>query len=101
VEPVRGASPVSERGKTMTTLDHRFGTAAVPVVSVSDGRRARGLLAAVTGNAYVRLFAALVVVAAGASGLVVAMGIVLDLVVPVIFGGELRALSSLFPQLSA
>ena len=83
----------------MTTLDHRVGTAAVPVVDVRGARRARGLLAGVAANAYLRLFAALVVVSAAAALLALGVGLVLDLAVPLLFGGELRALSGIFPQL--
>lgn len=83
----------------MTTLDHRL-TATAPVTRVQvPGRRARGVLAAVAENAYLRLFAVLVVVAAGAALLAVGIAVTIDLVVPLIFGNELTALSALFPRI--
>ncbi|MGH1526842.1 hypothetical protein ACRAWC_23925 [Leifsonia sp. L25] len=57
------------------------------------------MLAAVTGNAYLQLAVALLLVAAGAALLFVAIGVVLDLTVPWVFGDELRALRALLPQL--
>ncbi|WP_290471244.1 MULTISPECIES: hypothetical protein [unclassified Leifsonia] len=83
----------------MTTLDHRL-TATSPVPRVSSpGRRARGVLAAVAENAYLRLFAVLVVVAAGAALLAVGIAVVIDLVVPLFFGEQLAALAALFPRI--
>jgi hypothetical protein len=83
----------------MTTLDHRL-TATAPVTQVGvPGRRARGVLAAVAENAYLRLFAVLVVIAAGAALLTVGIVLVIDLVIPVIFGDELTALAALFPRI--
>lgn len=83
----------------MTTLDHRLTTTSpVPRVS-SPGRRARGVLAAVAENAYLRLFAVLVVVAAGAALLAVGIAVVIDLVVPLFFGEQLAALAALFPRI--
>jgi hypothetical protein len=61
--------------------------------------RVRGTLAGIARNAYLRLFLILVVVAAGAAALTVGIGIVLDIVVPLIFGSELHALAALFPGL--
>jgi len=84
----------------MTTLGHglrtapTLGTASVPV-----RRRARGLLAAVTGNAYVQLIATLLLIAAGATLLMIGIGLVLNVAVPWIFDDELRALRALLPQL--
>lgn len=83
----------------MTTLSHglrtapTFGTASVP-----GRRRARGLLAAVTGNAYLRLLVALVLVAAGAAVLLLGIGLLLNVTVPWIFADELRAVKTLLPQ---
>ncbi|WP_285114730.1 hypothetical protein [Leifsonia sp. fls2-241-R2A-40a] len=84
----------------MTTLGHglrsapTLGTASVPV-----RRRARGLLAAVTGNAYLQLLVTLIALAAGAAALVLGIGLVLDVSVPWIFDDELHALRALLPQL--
>lgn len=84
----------------MTTLGHglrtapTFGTASVP-----GRRRARGLLAAVTGNAYLRLLVTLVLLAAGAALLLLGIGLLLDVSVPWIFVNELHALKTLLPQL--
>ena len=84
----------------MTTLGHglrtapTFGTASVP-----GRRRARGLLAAVTGNAYLRLLLTLVLLAAGAVVLLVGIGLLLNVTVPWIFDSELRAVKTLLPQL--
>lgn len=78
----------------MTTLNHQLPfTGAVPQV-----KRARGVLATVAGNAYLRLLSVLVVIAVGAVALAFGIAFVLDLVVPVFFGGELHALASMFPQ---
>ncbi|WP_295120034.1 hypothetical protein [uncultured Leifsonia sp.] len=73
----------------MTTLQYR---------RYGELTRARGALATVAHNAYLRLFATLVVIAAGAAVLAVVIGFVLDLVVPLIFGDELRALAALLPH---
>ncbi|MGN6761511.1 MAG: hypothetical protein ACTHJI_09320 [Leifsonia sp.] len=84
----------------MTTLGHglrtapTFGTASVP-----GRRRARGLLAAVTGNAYLQLLVTLVLLAAGAVVLLVGIGLLLNVTVPWIFDSELRAVKTLLPQL--
>ncbi|MDR6611585.1 hypothetical protein [Leifsonia sp. 1010] len=84
----------------MTTLGHglrtapTLGTASVPV-----RRRARGLLAAVTGNPYLQLLVTLVLIAAGATLLMIGIGLVLDVAVPWIFDDELRALKALLPQI--
>lgn len=84
----------------MTALGHglrtapTLGTASVPV-----RRRARGLLAAVTGNAYLQLLVTLIVLAAGAAALTLGIGLVLDVAVPWIFDDELHALRALLPQL--
>lgn len=71
----------------MTTLDHRHPR--------SEPLRARGVLAATAENAYLRLFSMLVVLAAGAALLVLGIGMVLDVVVPLVLGDELRALAAL------
>ncbi|MFJ3394433.1 hypothetical protein [Leifsonia aquatica] len=72
----------------MTTLDHRLTV-----------RRARGVLAAVAENAYLRLIAVLVVIAAGAALLAVGIAVVIDLIVPLFFGEQLAALAALFPRI--
>lgn len=81
----------------MTTLDHRLPVTA-PVPRIGEDGRARGALAAVAENAYLRLLVAVLVIAAGAAALVVGIIGLLDLVVPLVFGDELRALATLFPQ---
>lgn len=73
----------------MTTLEHRH---------PGDPARAQGAFAAVAENAYLRLFTTLVVLAAGAAVLAVLIGFLLDIVVPLIFGDELRALAALLPH---
>lgn len=73
----------------MTTLEHRH---------PGDLSRAQGALTTVAENVYIRLFATLVVLAAGAAVFVVMIGFVLDMVVPLIFGDELRALAAIFPH---
>ncbi len=73
----------------MTTLEHRHH---------GELARARGALASVAENAYLRLFATLVVLAAGAAVLALAIGFTFDIVVPLIFGDELRALAALLPH---
>ncbi|MGH1524753.1 hypothetical protein ACRAWC_12220 [Leifsonia sp. L25] len=60
--------------------------------------RARGTLAGVADNAYLRLLSALVILAAGAASLVLVIGFALDVVVPLVFGNELRALAVLLPH---
>lgn len=77
----------------MTTLDQRLSAQRI------SPDRARGTLAGIAQNAYLRLFLILVVVAAGAAALTVGIGLVLDIVVPLIFGSELHALAALFPGL--
>lgn len=73
----------------MTTLEHRH---------PGELARARGALATVADNAFIRLFATLVVLAAGAAVFAILIGFVLDIVVPLIFADELRALAALFPH---
>ncbi|MCI0156798.1 hypothetical protein KNO15_08825 [Leifsonia shinshuensis] len=73
----------------MTTLEHRHH---------GELTRARGALASVAENAYLRLFATLVVLAAGAAVLAIMIGFTFDIVVPLIFGDELRALAALLPH---
>lgn len=70
----------------MTTLEHR---------RPGDLSRARGALATVAEDACLRLLATVVVFAAGAAVLAILIGVLLDLVVPLIFGDELRALAVL------
>lgn len=84
----------------MTTLGHGLRNAPT-LATPSDRvrRRARGLLAAVTGNAYLQLATALVLVAAGLAVLTVGIGLLLDATLPWIFSDELRALKTLLPQL--
>ena len=78
----------------MTTFNsHLPLTGSVPQV-----RRAQGALARIADNAYLRLFAVVVAIAAGAAALIIGIGFLLDIVVPVIFADELRALAALFPQ---
>ena len=77
----------------MTTLHH-----SLPFAGASRQTRDRGMIARATANDYVRLFAVLVVIAAGVALFVVGIGFVLDTVVPLIFGDELRALAALFPR---
>jgi hypothetical protein len=74
----------------MTTLGHSHH----PGGSV----RARGTLAGVADNAYLRLLSTLVILAAGAASLVLVIGFALDVVVPLVFGNELRALAVLLPH---
>ena len=73
----------------MTTLEHRHH---------GELARARGALASVAENAYLRLFATLGVLAAGAAVLAIAIAFTFDIVVPLIFGDELRALAALLPH---
>jgi hypothetical protein len=73
----------------MTTLEHRH---------TGDLSGAQGALTTVAENVYLRLFATLVVLAAGAAVLAIMIGFLLDIVVPLIFGDELRALAALFPH---
>lgn len=74
----------------MTTLEHRHHQGGLV--------RARGTLAGVADNAYLRLLSALVILAAGAASLVLVIGFALDIVVPLVFGNELRALAVLLPH---
>ncbi|MFP3467249.1 hypothetical protein [Leifsonia sp. SIMBA_070] len=84
----------------MTTLGHGLRTAPTLVTpSEPVRRRARGLLAAVTGNAYLQLAVALVLVAVGLGLLTIGIGLVLDVAVPWVFSDELHALKALLPQL--
>lgn len=78
----------------MTTLDH-----TLPRTGVQRTARARGALAVLTENAYLRLFTVLIVIAAGAALFAVGITFLLDAVLPLIFNDELRALASIFPQL--
>jgi hypothetical protein len=81
----------------MTTLNHTIPlTGPVPQVT-----QARGVLATIAENAYLRLFAVLVVIAAGAAVLVMAIGLLLNAVLPVVFANELHALAALFPLTSS
>ena len=73
----------------MTTLEHHHH---------GELTRARGALATVAENAYLRLFATVVVLAAGAAVLAIMIGFTFDIVVPLIFGDELRALAALLPH---
>ena len=73
----------------MTTLEHHH---------QGELSRAQGALTTVAENVYFRLFATLVVLAAGAAVLAIMIGFMLDLVVPLIFGDELRALAALLPH---
>jgi len=83
----------------MTTLGHGLRTApTLGTPSVPARRRARGLLAAVTGNAYLQLAVTLVLIAAGLALLTLGIGAVLNFTVPLVFDDELRALKALVPQ---
>lgn len=84
----------------MTTLGHGLRTAPT-LASPSEPvrRRARGLLAAVTGNAYLQLAVTLVVVATGLALLTIGIGLVLNVALPWVFEDEFRALRALLPQL--
>lgn len=73
----------------MTTLERRH---------QGELTRARGALATVAESAYLRLLAIVVVLAAGAAVLAIMIGFTLDIVVPLIFGDELRALAALLPH---
>lgn len=73
----------------MTTLEHRL--------PLRGRTRTLGVSGSSAGAASLRLFAALIVIAAGAALLTVGIGLALDAVVPVVFGDELRALAVLFP----
>ncbi len=78
----------------MTTFNHHLPlTGSVPQVT-----GAQGALARIADNAYLRLFVVVVIVAVGAAALIMGIGFLLDIVVPVIFADELRALAALFPQ---
>ena len=84
----------------MTTLGHGLRTApTLGSRSVPARRRARGLLAAVAGNAYLRLGVTLLLIATGLALLTIGIGIVLNVTVPLVFSDELRALKALLPQL--
>jgi len=84
----------------MTTLGHGLRTApTLGLPSAPARRRARGLLAAAAGNAYVRFSAALLLVAVGLTVLAFGIGIVLNVTVPLVFADELRALKALLPQI--
>ncbi len=82
----------------MTTLGHgvgnapTFGSPSEPV-----RRRARGLLAAVTGNAYLQLAVTLLLVGTGVALLAIGIGLVLNVTLPWVFEDELRALRALLP----
>jgi hypothetical protein len=79
----------------MTTLNHHLPlTGSVPAVE-----RAQGALTTVAANAYLRLFAVVMVIAAGAAALILAITFLLDLVVPILFADEIHALAALFPQI--
>ena len=79
----------------MTTLNHHLPlTGTVPTVE-----RAQGALTTVAANAYLRLFAVVMVIAAGAAALILAIVFLLDLVVPILFTDEIHALAALFPQI--
>jgi hypothetical protein len=79
----------------MTTLNHHLPlTGTVPTVE-----RAQGALTTVAANAYLRLFAVVMVIAAGAAALILAIVFLLDLVVPILFADEIHALAALFPQI--
>lgn len=73
----------------MTTLEHRH---------QGELTRVRGALASAAENTYLRLFATVVVLAASAAVLAIMIGFMLDIVVPLIFGDELRALAALLPH---
>ena len=84
----------------MTTLGHGVRTApTLATPSEPVRRRARGLLAAVTGNAYLQLAVTLLLVATGLALLAIGIGLALDVVLPWVFEDELRALRALLPQL--
>lgn len=83
----------------MTTLGHGLRTApALGTPSVTVRRRARGLLAAVTGNAYLQLLVTLLLLATGATLLILGIGLALDVVLPWVFSDELTALKAILPQ---
>ena len=85
----------------MTTLGHGLRTA--PTLGASSAatvrRRARGLLAAVTGNPYLQLLVTIVLIAVGAVLLTLGIAALLNVVVPWVFSDELNALKVLLPQL--
>lgn len=74
----------------MTTWEHRYHQGGLV--------RAQGVLVSMAHNAYLRLLSLLVVLAAGAALLALGIGLVLDIVVPLIFGDELQALAALLPH---
>ena len=78
----------------MTTLNHNLPfTETVPTVE-----RAQGPLSTIAGNAYLRLLSVVMVIAAGVAVLTLAIGVLLDLVLPVVLANEIHALAALFPQ---
>ncbi|WP_431278886.1 hypothetical protein [Leifsonia poae] len=78
----------------MTTLNHHLPyTGSVPKVD-----RAQGALSTFAANAYLRLFVVVMAIAAGAAVLLMAIVLLLDLVVPILFANEIHALAALFPQ---
>jgi hypothetical protein len=84
----------------MTTLGHGLRTApTLASPSAPVRRRARGLLAAVTGNAYLQLAATLLLIATGFALLTIGIGLVLNVTLPWVFADEFRALRALLPQL--
>lgn len=76
----------------MTTIEHRLPRTGAPRLPWT-----RRVLAALTANPYLRLLATLIVIAASAMLLAVGIVLVLDVVVPLVFGDELRALAALLP----
>ncbi|MEV8213612.1 hypothetical protein [Leifsonia sp. NPDC077715] len=84
----------------MTTLGHGVRTAPT-LASPSEPvrRRARGLLAAVTGNPYLQLAVTLLLVATGLALLTIGIGLVLNIALPWVFDDEFRTLRALLPQL--
>ena len=82
----------------MTTLDHRLPRTGTARKGFGQHARVPRGLALLAGNAALRMFATLLVISAGAALLIVGIGCVLDAVLPVIAGDELRALAALFPQ---
>ena len=84
----------------MTTLGHGLRTApTLASTSAPVRRRARGLLAAVTGNAYLQLAVTLLLIATGLALLTIGIGLVLNVALPWVFDDEFRALKALLPQL--
>ena len=84
----------------MTTLGHGLRTApTLGSPSVPARRRARGLLAAVAGNAYLRLAVTLVAHRGRSRAADDRDRMVLNVTVPLVFADELRALKALVPQI--